>query len=499
MHLMRLIYLVTTSLLAIYGLRALFLSLLYLRHRGKRVPTPSLDERPPVTVQLPIYNEAHVVQRLIDAAAGLDYPSHRLEIQVLDDSTDETTSLAQAQVALHYSRGVDITLLHRQERTGFKAGALGEGMKSAHGEFIAIFDADFLPPPDFLRRTIPHFQNCPRLGLIQARWAHLNAGYSPLTRAQALTLDGHFGVEQLARNRAGLFMNFDGTAGVWRRACIEDAGGWGSQTICEDMDLSYRAQLEGWQFLYLPHVQVPAELPPQIQAFKRQQFRWAKGTTQCLLRLGPRLLRAPIPLAQRIEGLLHLSGYLIHPLVLALLLLSLPLLWGEVHLDGPVACLGLAGLGPLLLFSLGQQALYPNWPRRLLALPLLIVVGTGIAVNVTWAIMEAVLGRDSPFERTPKFHVESSRDLWASSHYALPGDRITWAEMGAALYTLTAIGVAWTRGAWGTIPFLLLYLASFVYVGGLSLWHGRPQRSATSPQIPRPSTIATAGSAPARR
>ena len=507
MHLIGPIYLIAASLLAIYGLNALALSLLYLHHRRQRLPTfvslsrttPPLGEAPLVTVQLPIYNEVHVVQRLIDATAALDYPSHRLEIQVLDDSTDETTSLAQAACFFHRAGGVDIALLHRQERSGFKAGALAEGMRLAHGEFVAIFDADFLPRRDFLQRTIPHFRDRPRLGLVQARWGHLNAAYSPLTRAQALILGGHFGVEQLARNRSGLFMNFNGSAGVWRRSCIQDAGGWRGETICEDMDLSYRAQLAGWEFLYLPHIQASAELPPQIHAFKRQQFRWAKGATQCLLRLGPPLLCAPLPLVQRIEGLLHLSGYLIHPLLLGLLLLSLPLLWGEVHLGRAATCLGLAGLGPLLLFTLGQQALHRDWPRRLLALPLVIVVGTGIAVNNTWAVLEAFLGRDSPFQRTPKFHVESSRDHWAGSRYALPRDRITWAEVGAALYALTAIGVACRRSAWGAIPFLLLYFAAFAYVGGLSLWHGRPHRSAAGPQSARHSRMATAGSAAARR
>jgi len=471
------IYLIAASLLAIYGLNALALSLLYLHQRRQELPTPPLGEAPLVTVQLPTYNEAHVVQRLIDAAAALDYPPHRVEIQVLDDSTDETTPLGRARVAFHHARGVNISLLHRRERTGFKAGALAEGMRVARGELIAIFDADFLPPRDFLQCTIPHFENRPRLGLIQARWGHLNAAYSLLTRAQALVLDGHFGVEQLARNRSGLFMNFNGSAGVWRRACIEDAGGWQGETICEDIDLSFRAQLAGWEFLYLPHVEVPAELPPQIHAFKRQQFRWAKGATQCLLRLSPRLLCLPLPLPQRLEGLLHLSGYLIHPLMLGLLLLSLPLLWGEVYLGQPVTYLGLVGLGPLLLFTLGQQALYPDWPRRLLALPLVILVGTGIAVNNTWAVAEAFLGRHSPFQRTPKFRVESSCDPWTSSRYALPWDRITWAEVGAALYALTTMGVAWVRGAWGAIPFMFLYFASFAYAGGLSLWHGRPHRS----------------------
>jgi cellulose synthase/poly-beta-1,6-N-acetylglucosamine synthase-like glycosyltransferase len=482
-HLVRLAYLIAASLLAIYGLNALALSLLYLQHRRRRPPASPLAEAPLVTVQLPIYNEVHVVQRLIDAVAALDYPPHRLDVQVLDDSTDGTTSLAQARMAFHRARGVNIALLHRRERTGFKAGALAEGMRSARGEFIAIFDADFLPPSDFLRRTISHFVDRPHLGLIQTRWGHLNAAYSPLTWAQALVLDGHFGVEQLARNRSGLFINFNGSAGVWRRACIEDAGGWRGETICEDIDLSYRAQLAGWEFLYLPDVEVRAELPPQVHAFKRQQFRWAKGATQCLLKLSPRLLRQPIPLAQRLEGLLHLSGYLIHPLILSLLLLSLPLLLGEVHLGRSVTYLGLAGLGPLLLFALGQQALYPDWPRRLLALPLVIVVGTGIAVNNTWAVVEAFLGKQSPFQRTPKFRVESSADRaspsghWTSSCYALPWDRITWAEIGAALYALVALGTAWMRGAWGAIPFLLLYLVSFAYAGGLSLWHGRTRPS----------------------
>jgi cellulose synthase/poly-beta-1,6-N-acetylglucosamine synthase-like glycosyltransferase len=476
-HLVGILYLVVASLLALYGLNALVLGVLYVRHRDQESPVPCPEGAPLVTVQLPIYNEAHVVQRLIDAAAALDYPSNRLDIQVLDDSTDETTSLARARVAFHRAQGVNISLLHRRKRTGFKAGALALGMRSARGEFIALFDADFLPPRDFLRRTIPHFQNRPRLGLVQARWGHLNAGYSLLTRAQALVLDSHFGVEQTARNQSGLFMNFNGSAGVWRRTCIDDAGGWRGESICEDIDLSYRAQLAGWEFLYLPGIEVPAELPPQVHAFKCQQFRWAKGATECLLRLSPRLLSLPLPLAQRLEGLLHLSGYLIHPLMLSILLLSLPLLWGEVYLGPSVSYLGLAGLGPLLLFTLGQQALYPDWPRRMLTLPLVVVVWTGIAVNNTWAVAEALLRRRGTFERTPKFHVESSGDRWATSRYALPRDRTTWIELGVALYALTAMGVAWIRGAWGSIPFMFLYFASFAYMGGLGLWHGRPHPS----------------------
>lgn len=481
MHFVRVAYLIVASLLAIYGLNALVLSLLSLRHRREYLFASPLIDPPRVTVQLPIYNELHVVQSLIDAVAALDYPHSRLEIQVLDDSTDGTTSLAQERIAYHCAEGMDIVHLRRGERIGFKAGALAAGTALASGEFITIFDADFVPPPDFLQRTIPYFEDRPRLGMIQTRWGHLNADYSLLTRAQALILDGHFGVEHLARNRNGLFMNFNGSAGVWRRACIADAGGWRGDTICEDFDLSYRAQMAGWQFLYLPHVAVPAELPPQVHAFRRQQFRWAKGATQCLLKLGPRLLCQPLAPVQRLEGLLHLSGYTVHPLILCLLLLSLPLLWGEVHLGPSANYLGLAGLGPLLLLALGQRAHYPDWPRRLLTLPLIIVVGTGIAVNNTWAVMEAFLGRRSPFQRTPKFGTDSPSSRatrsanWTNSGYALPWDSITWVEMGAALYALVALGMAWQRGAWGTVPFMLLYLVSFSYAGVLSLWHGRPR------------------------
>ncbi|HUV74934.1 MAG TPA: glycosyltransferase, partial [Anaerolineae bacterium] len=294
MLLISVIYAVAAVWLAVYTLNSFVLTYLYWRRRSTDCAIPELTSFPRVTVQLPIFNEAHVVERLIDAAVRLRYPADRFQIQVLDDSIDETTSLARRRVAYHHSQGVDIELIHRYNRADFKAGALRAGMDRATGEFVALFDADFLPPEDFLLKTIPHFSSRPRLGFVQTRWGHINHGYSPLTGAQAIALDGHFAIEQPARHRSGLYLNFNGSAGVWRRECIEDAGGWQGDTLCEDMDLSYRAQLSGWEPLYLRDVVCEAEIPPQIHAFKRQQARWARGSISCALKLWRALVEAPV-------------------------------------------------------------------------------------------------------------------------------------------------------------------------------------------------------------
>ncbi|HEX7588461.1 MAG TPA: cellulose synthase family protein, partial [Anaerolineae bacterium] len=320
------LYLFAASILAIYGFNTCLVACLYWRKRTLTLAEPPLNEIPRVTVQLPVFDELYVVERLIDAAAALDWPRDRLQIQVLDDSEDETTAIAQARVDHFRRRGLDIGLVHRMDRTGFKAGALAGGLKSATGEFVVIFDADFAPPVDFLKRTIPYFAR-PAVGLVQARWGHLNATYSALTRAQSIALDGHFVVEQTARSRNGLFFNFNGTAGVWRRTCIEQSGGWHGDTLSEDLDLSYRAQLGGWEMIFLPDVVAPAEIPPQIHAFKRQQFRWAKGSTQCLFKLAPRILTARnTSLFKRVEGILHLSGYMMNPMILLMVLALVPLM-----------------------------------------------------------------------------------------------------------------------------------------------------------------------------
>jgi len=470
------VYGLTAVLLATYGLNSMIMVLLYLRHRHERQPPPPLTNAPSVTVQLPIYNERHVVERLIDAVTRLDYPRDKLQIQVLDDSTDETTALAQARVDYYRTQGFDIALIHRPERTGFKAGALQRGLETAKGEFIAIFDADFVPNPDFLQRIIPHFQGRPRLGLVQTRWGHINADYSHFTRAQALALDGHFVVEQTARQRAGLFMNFNGASGIWRKKCIEEAGSWQADTLSEDLDLSYRAQLAGWEFLYLLDVASPAEIPPQINAFKRQQFRWAKGSIQCLLKHWRALVRAPRPFFVRLQGLLHLSNYLIHPLLLILLLLTLPLLvWPDV-MRLPLLYLGLGSMGPPLLFALSQWEIYPDWRRRLTYLPLLVLLGTGIALNNTLAIGEALAKRPNRFQRTPKFGLERHTDRWAESPYALPLNWMMLGEVLLSLYSLITVMVALAKGNYYAVPFLLLYLGGFGYVAALGLGFRTPMR-----------------------
>jgi len=463
------IYSFAAVLLAIYGLNSLAMVILYLRHRREGNSTPPLTNAPTVTVQLPIYNELYVVERLINAVARLDYPRDKLQIQVLDDSIDETTKLAQEIVNYHKAKGIDIELIHREERRGFKAGALQEALSQAKGEFIAIFDADFVPRSDFLLRTIPLFLERPRLGLVQTRWGHINADYSTLTRAQAIALDGHFVVEQIARNRGGLFINFNGTAGVWRKECIEGAGGWRDDTLSEDLDLSYRAQIEGWDFLFLPEELSKAEIPPQIGAFKRQQFRWAKGSVQCLLKIWRRLATSKEPILKRLEGFIHISGYLVHPLMLLLLIVTLPLMISRKGLRFPLAYLGLASLGPPILYAISQRALYPDWLKRMAYFPILALLGVGIALNNTLAIFEAFTNRSSEFQRTPKFRLEGRADNWKGKRYALPLD---WTALGEALltfYSLTAVAIAIIRENFYAIPFLLLYAFGFGYVATLSI------------------------------
>lgn len=479
-----LIYFVSAALLAIYGFNILLTVGLYWRKRAQRIETPPLTEMPHVTVQLPIYNELYVVERLIDATVALDWARERLQIQVLDDSDDETTALARARVEYHRRRGYDIELIRRADRSGFKAGALAAGLARARGEFIAIFDADFVPPRDFLRRTIPHLLAQPKVGLVQTRWGHLNATYSPLTRAEALALDGHFVIEQTARHRNDLFFNFNGTAGVWRRACIEDAGGWQGDTLSEDLDLSYRAQMRGWQFVFLPDVVAPAELPPQIHAYKRQQYRWAKGSTQVLLKLGARVLTTPgLALFKRIEGLLHLSGYVMNVLMLALLLTLVPSMMLDTRFPDVMLYFSFAMFGPVVMYALSQRALYPDWLARFRYFAVLLLLGTGIALNNSLAVFEAFTRRGNTFRRTPKFRVENETDAWQSKRYALPLSWETFAELALALYALLGALIAWQRHLVWTLPFLLLYAASFAFVGGLSLIHSLPARQRNEFQI----------------
>ncbi len=474
------LYAISALLLALYPLGALVLLVLWQwgRRRGPALAGKAPADWPHVLVQLPVYNERTVIGRLIEAVVGLDYPRDRLHVQVLDDSTDETSDLIARYVTHYAAFGWDITHVRRMTRTGYKAGALEEGLKRQTADLVAIFDADFVPPVDFLRRVVPLFAADDRLGMVQTRWGHLNALENALTRAQAMSLDAHFVVEQAARYRSGLLLNFSGSAGVWRLACIQDAGGWSAATLAEDLDLSYRAQLRGWRFLYLPEVVVPAEIPPQIAAYIQQQSRWAKGTVQNLLLHGPGLWRSRLNLLQKLMGTLHLAQYLAHPLMLILLLLSVPLLLTG-HLDTlPLAPLGLVGFGPPLLYLAGQMALYRDWPRRILALPVLMGLGTGLALRNTLAVLAALRGEPNEFRRTPKFR----NAAWQQSSYALQQGWLLRGETLLTLYAALALSLAHQRVP-SLVPFMAIYVFAFGLVSGWSLVEGvQLQRRARAAQ-----------------
>lgn len=461
------LYVLALSGLALYGCLGLFTLWLFRQHRREAATPPSFspDDLPSVTVQLPLYNERYVVDRLIAAAASLRYPPGRLQIQVIDDSTDDTTARAERLVEQYRRDGVDIRLIRREERRGYKAGALANALPQATGDLIAIFDADFRPEPDFLYRTVPYFLDDPRLGAVQTRWGHLNDGDSPLTAAQALALDKHFAVEQLVRFRAGLFPKFNGTAGVWRRACMEDAGGWESDTVCEDLCLSTRAVLKGWRFHFLPDVVAPAELPASIRAYKNQQARWAKGSTQCLVKYGRAILSSGRhSWTARVYALLSMSAYTTSFFLILLLVLQLPVLYFDVRFAPAMMLFSIAGLGQPFLFLLSQQTLYRAWWRRLPRFPALFLTAVGLSVTTSRSVLQAFFTRDSRFVRTPK-----SGEKGRAAGYQLPLDWTTVAEGALALYAAASLILAFVRHNPAPAFFLALCFFGYGYVAGLSL------------------------------
>jgi cellulose synthase/poly-beta-1,6-N-acetylglucosamine synthase-like glycosyltransferase len=467
--LLEILYLANVAFLAAYGLNALVLAGLRW-WRPKPPPVVEVDpdyDWPQVIVQLPIYNERYVVERLIKSIAAFDYPRQRLQIQVLDDSNDITSDIIARLTASLQQKGINIEHIQRPSREGFKGGALAHGMNRAAGEFIAIFDADFLPPADFLKRTIPYFDRDPRTGCVQTRWGHINRENSLLTRAEANGIDGHFVIEQETRSQNNLFLNFNGTAGVWRRECIADAGGWQHETLTEDLDLSYRAQLRGWKIQYLPHVTSPAELPAQIGAFKSQQFRWAKGSVQTARKLLPDLWRSPQPLAVKIEGTLHLTHYFVHPLMLLNLLLVLPLLLSGNFLLNIYPAFAISAIGPLFMYmtSMGQRGLPLG--RRLFSLVMLVLVGMGLSLNNTRAVGEALFAVRSPFQRTPKYNLDNRTGPEKALDYLLPRDYGVWIELALSIYSFALLLLAVRFGNWGLIFWLSLFSAGFAYISGL--------------------------------
>ena len=488
------VYFLAATWLSLYGLNVLWLVYRYLRTRHQKTVAPVLTEFPVVTVQLPIFNEMHVIPRLLEAVANLDYPRDRLDVQVLDDSTDDSTEILQELVDTYRVQGLDIRLIHRNDRSGYKAGALTEGMAQAKGEFLAIFDADFVPARDWLMRTVPYAVETPDAGFVQTRWAHLNAHYSAVTMAQAIILDAHFVVEHGARNRSRCFINFNGTAGLWRRECITSVGGWCGDTLTEDLDLSYRAQIAGWRAVFLPEVEVDSELPPQILAFKSQQFRWAKGSAQCLRRLAKPLLHAKIPLCAKIEGLLHISGYCSFPLMLVIFLLTLPLIWWGSSTSIPLMHLTIASFGPPLSFVLSQIVLYGQnrglapWWTRIGYVPFVIFMGSGIAVSNTRAVFEGLLGiKRNAWPRTPKFNMAHREDRWKDKPYSRDLPRDILVDVLFALYAIASIFVAIVRGAFWYLPLLAIYAIGFSVVIFVSIWQSRQWRR--SPRERRSSSL----------
>jgi len=471
-------YFAVLTVLAAYGLHRYWLVYSYVKYRNNLPPAaPEPAEWSRVTVQLPIYNERYVVERLIETVARFDYPSEKLEIQVLDDSTDETQQVARACVERFQALGLHIQYLHRNNREGYKAGALAEGLKAAHGEFIAIFDADFLPPADFLRRTIPYFgDGASRIGMVQTRWTYLNRHYSALTEVESILLDGHFVIEHGARARSGCFFNFNGTAGVWRRAAIEDAGGWQHDTLTEDTDLSYRAQLRGWRFHYLPQIECPSELPVEINGFKAQQARWAKGLVQTAKKILPRVLRADLPGAVKTEAVFHLTAGISYPLMIVLATMLLPAMvvrfyqgWFQMLLiDLPLFLASSCSISGFYLAS--QRVLYPKgWARTVLYLPFIMAVGIGLSVRNAKAVLEALVGTQSEFTRTPKFSIEGQGGTWRKKLYRNRAGWMPWLEIALGLYFAATIGYAIQNENYLTVPFLLLFVWGYLYTGLMSL------------------------------
>ncbi len=475
-------YFVILGILCLYGLHRYLMVYLYYRHaRNAPKITRRLEELPKVTVQLPIFNELYVAERLIDSACALDYPRDRLHVQILDDSTDETQEVARRKAEEWRAKGTDVEYVHRDDRTGFKAGALDLGLKTAKGDFVALFDADFVPKPDFLLNTV-HFFTEEKVGCVQARWSHINSSYSLLTRLQSIFLDGHFIMEHAARNRSGRFFNFSGTAGIWRRAAIADAGGWQHDTLTEDLDLSFRAQLKGWKFVFLPGVDTPAELPVEMNGFKSQQHRWVKGSMQTSKKLLGDVIRARIPFHVKAEGILHLTGNTAYFMTLLLALLMFPATYYRPRLEMrrsvilDLAVFTLATLSICTFYLTSQRELngFRGVFRTILLTPMLLCMGIGMCLSNTRAVIEGLLTRGGEFVRTPKYNIHAHQDTFLGKKYKVAIRRILpFLELLLGLSFAWVIYYSFRHGMYGAIPFQALFFTGFLYVAFLSLFQGK--------------------------
>src|SRR6516165_8702334 len=471
-------YFFVVLVLSAYGIHRYLIIHLYFKNRHRKPGLPArFDNLPVVTVQLPVYNEIHVIERLLKSISEIEYPIEKLEIQVLDDSTDETYQLSQREVAKLRARGFDAVVLRRETRVGFKAGALDYGFQKARGEFFFILDADFLPPPNILKECINYFAD-PKVGMIQTRWGHINRTYSWLTRAQAILLDGHLVLEQTARSRTGRFFNFNGTAGLWRRRCIEEAGGWQHDTLTEDLDLSYRAQLCGWRFAFLSEIVTPAELPIDMDGFKSQQHRWSKGSIQTCKKLLPRIWKSELPLYIKLEATVHLTSNFAY-LLLAFLCLLLHHSFRDhataggwirvVLVDTPIFITTTVSVAVFYLYA--QRELHPrNWKREIWFFPFVMALGIGLSINNARAVLEAVLNRRSEFLRTPKYGVERRAQRSKKSRYTAIRTILPMLELLFAIYFSYFILQAFQNREFLSLPFLMLFQAGFAYVALSSIW-----------------------------
>ena len=473
-----LIYFLSLTILFGFGIHGLVMLYYYKKTQKIVNPKERMPEKLPiVTIQLPLYNEFYVIERLIKAVCNIDYPKEFFEVQVLDDSTDETVNLARKLVEDYAKQGFDIKYIHRDNREGYKAGALKEGLRTAKGEFIAIFDADFVPKKYFLMKTIPHFNNS-NVGMVQTRWEHINEDYSFLTRSQALALDGHFVIEQQVRNKAGFFINFNGTAGVWRKSTIIDAGNWQPDTLTEDLDLSYRAQLKEWNFVFLNDVTSPAELPADIDGLKTQQFRWTKGAVETAKKILPRVFKSKLPLKIKLESFVHLTSNIVFPFILLVAILNIPLVIIKNQIGGYdgyytlMSVFVLASISTFLFYMFAQRAIHLDWRKRLILFPIFLAGSMGFAVNNSKAVFEALLNIKTGFTRTPKYRIVSLKDNWKKKKYVkrkISGIMII--ELLFAVYYIFGIGISVYFIEIAAIPFQLLFLLGFGLVGGMSLRH----------------------------
>lgn len=469
------------SAIVITGYTCNFYYLAYLaRRRNDILPVADLGT-PTVTIQLPFYNEKYVAKRLVDSVCAMDYPRDRMKIMILDDSNDETVELLQETVEHYRRQGFQIQYVRRENRRGYKAGALKNAMEQTDTEFVAIFDADFMPPKWFLRKAIPYFSS-PKIGLVQCRWGHVNEEYSAMTRAQAMSLDLHFLVEQKAKSNSSLFMNFNGTAGIWRRECIDDAGGWHTATLVEDLDLSYRAQMKGWRCIFLPDVVVDAELPVQMNAAKRQQFRWAKGSIQCALKLLTNIVsKRGIEVGTKVQAFVQLTRHVVYPFML-IQFLTLPLLLSQginLYIIGFLPSVTLALyilMGPGAYLLILQDIYHDSWRQKAKMLPFLLIYNAGMSVNNTVAVFDAVLGKKNVFHRTPKYGALKSRVDWKENAYNLPFTRVTLLELFFAIYGVLGVMVALLEGYGVFAPIIAIQTIGYFYVTYLSLSHSKFKR-----------------------